>query len=86
LIERPGAWHLELVFLLLKVAHGGTVAELGLQMLFDPAMKLRGGPVRLAGQGRIFNHRHDLLSDFRFGKDASLCIPWKFDLLLILRI
>jgi hypothetical protein len=32
--------------------------------------KLYGSPVCLAGQGRIFNHRHDLLGDLLPGQDA----------------
>lgn len=70
LIERPGARHFELVVLLVKVTHGSAVAELGLQMLFDPAVELHGGPVCLAGQRRVFDHWHDLFGDLLLGQDA----------------
>lgn len=50
LVQRPGARNLELVVLLVRIAHDDAVTQLGLQEFLDPSVKLDRSPVGLTCQ------------------------------------
>ena len=69
--QRPGTRDFEPVVVLMEIAHGGAVTELGLQVVLDPTVELHGGPVALSGQRGIFDERQDRFAYLLLRQDAS---------------
>jgi hypothetical protein len=64
--QRPGARDFEPVIVL-----GGAVAELGLQVLLDPAVEFHGGPMALSSHLGVFDAWQDFLTHLFLGQDAT---------------
>ena len=69
--QRPGARDFEPVVVLMEIAHGGAVTELGLQVVLDPTVELHGGPVALSGQRGIFDEWQDRFAYLLLRQDAA---------------